>query len=56
MLILRREYGRIMKKYISNNLIEQKYINELVLKDNKWTYYMDSIDVIKKKEKVPNQT
>lgn len=25
----------VMKKYISNNLIEQKYINELVLKDNK---------------------
>lgn len=24
-----------MRKYISNNLIEQKYINELVLKDNK---------------------
>ena len=24
-----------VKKYISNNLIEQKYINELVLKDNK---------------------
>ena len=24
-----------MRKYISTNLIEQKYINELVLKDNK---------------------
>ena len=24
-----------MRKYISNNLLEQKYINELVLKDSK---------------------